>query len=161
MAFSPFIGGPATIDHENIVKQYSASPIMLGRGHVLFEPDGPVWVRLYSSNLAQRIYTDDSQFQSVHASDYHPQLALGCSDGTCSTTNTLRSTRRGGSVVCSIHLIDRIVTNSPSIQPFFVHKIYQMDYSRNTDELRMLEQFLPVVVSPSSHMQIQFIDVAF
>lgn len=44
MAFSSFGGGPVTIDHENIVKAYSASPSMLGRGHTLLEPQGPVWV---------------------------------------------------------------------------------------------------------------------
>ncbi|KAF8912236.1 hypothetical protein CPB84DRAFT_1841910 [Gymnopilus junonius] len=103
LVFSPFAGGPITMDHENTVKAYSASPSMLGRGHSLFEPQGP----------------------SVHASDYHPQLAVGASDGSCSTTNLLRSTRRGGSV------------------PFFVHKIFQMDYSRNTKEYRMLDRFLP------------------
>jgi hypothetical protein len=32
------------MDHENMVKAYSASPSMLGRGHSLFEPQGPVWV---------------------------------------------------------------------------------------------------------------------
>jgi len=32
------------MDHENTVKVYSASPSMLGRGHSLFEPQGPVWV---------------------------------------------------------------------------------------------------------------------
>ncbi|KAF9556184.1 hypothetical protein CPC08DRAFT_694740 [Agrocybe pediades] len=105
LAFSPFTGGPITLDHENTVKSYSASPSMLGRGHSLFEPQGPVW--------------------SVHASDYHPQLAIGSADGTCSTTNMLRSTRRGGSV------------------PFFVYKIFQMDYNRNTKEYRMLDRFLP------------------
>jgi len=46
MAFSPYAGGPITLDHENTVKAYSASPSMLGRGHTLFEPQGPVWVRL-------------------------------------------------------------------------------------------------------------------
>ncbi|KAJ7712442.1 hypothetical protein B0H16DRAFT_1624941 [Mycena metata] len=106
MTYSPFGGGPITIDHENIVKVYSVSPSMLGRGHILMEPQGPIW--------------------SLHASDYHPQLAVGSADGACSTTNTLRSTRRGGSV------------------PFFVHKIYQMDYSRKTKELRMLERFFPL-----------------
>ncbi|KAF8163757.1 hypothetical protein B0H34DRAFT_650320 [Crassisporium funariophilum] len=105
LAFSPFAGGPITIDHENTVKAYSASPSMLGRGHSLLEPQGPVW--------------------SVHASDFHPQLAVGASDGTCSTTNTLRSTRRGGSV------------------PFLVYKIFQMDYNRNKKEYRMLDRFLP------------------
>lgn len=44
MPYSPFAGGPITIDHENIVKAYSASPSMLGRGHTLVEPNGPVWV---------------------------------------------------------------------------------------------------------------------
>ena len=37
--------------------------------------------------------------QSVSASDYHPQLAVGSADGTCCTTNGLRATRRGGYVV--------------------------------------------------------------
>ncbi|KAG6882978.1 hypothetical protein C0993_008426 [Termitomyces sp. T159_Od127] len=105
MAFSPFGGGPVTIDHENIVKAYSASPSMLGRGHTLLEPQGPVW--------------------SVNASDLHPQLAVGSADGCCTTTNLLRSTRRGGSV------------------PFFIHKIYQLDYSRTTGMYRMLERFFP------------------
>ncbi|KDR69360.1 hypothetical protein GALMADRAFT_256215 [Galerina marginata CBS 339.88] len=105
LAFSAFGGGPITMDHENTVKAYSAPPSMLGRGHSLFEPQGPVW--------------------SVSASEYHPQLAVGAADGSCSTTNTLRSTRRGGSV------------------PFFVHKIFQMDYNRNTKEYRMLDRFLP------------------
>ncbi|KAJ7644297.1 hypothetical protein FB45DRAFT_1053081, partial [Roridomyces roridus] len=106
MTYSPFGGGPITIDHENIVKVYSVSPSMLGRGHILMEPQGPIW--------------------SLSASDYHPQLAVGSADGVCSTTNALRSTRRGGSV------------------PFFVHKIYQLDYSRKTQELRMLERFYPL-----------------
>ena len=30
-------------------------------------------------------------------------------------------------------------------QPFLVHKIYQLDYSRKDGEYRMLEQFLPKV----------------
>ncbi|KAG5644404.1 hypothetical protein DXG03_008571 [Asterophora parasitica] len=68
MAFSPFGGGPVTIDHENIVKAYSASPSMLGRGHTLLEPQGP---------------------------------------------------------------------------PFFIHKIYQLDYSRKEGKYRMLDRFLP------------------
>ncbi|OCH93813.1 hypothetical protein OBBRIDRAFT_817558 [Obba rivulosa] len=105
LCYSAYAGGVITIDHENMVKSYSLSPAMLGRGHTILEPDGPPW--------------------SVHASDYHPQLAVGASDGSCLTTNTLRSTRRGGSV------------------PFLMHKIYQLDYSRTTGEFRMLERFLP------------------
>ncbi|KIJ68908.1 hypothetical protein HYDPIDRAFT_144326 [Hydnomerulius pinastri MD-312] len=105
--YSAFAAGPVMIDHDNTVKAYSISPSMLGRGHVLMEPDGPVW--------------------SVNASDYHPQLAVGSADGSCVTTNMLKSTRRSGAV------------------PFFIHKIYQLDYSRKTGEFRMLEQFLPQV----------------
>ncbi|KAG1890876.1 hypothetical protein F4604DRAFT_1888594 [Suillus subluteus] len=103
--YSAFAGGPIMIDHDNTVKGYSVSPSTLGRGHVLLEPDGPVW--------------------SVSASDYHAQLAVGSADGSCVTTNTLKSTRRGGSV------------------PFFFHKIFQLDYSRKTGEFRMLDHFLP------------------
>ncbi|KAG1734326.1 hypothetical protein EDB19DRAFT_1896481 [Suillus lakei] len=94
--YSAFAGGPIMIDHDNTVKAYSISPSTLGRGHVLLEPDGPVW--------------------SVSASDYHAQLAVGSADGSCVTTNTLKSTRRGGSV---------------------------LDYSRKTGEFRMLDHFLP------------------
>ncbi|KAI6136441.1 hypothetical protein F5141DRAFT_995226 [Pisolithus sp. B1] len=103
--YSVFAAGPVMIDHDNTVKAYSVSPTMLGRGHILMEPDGPVW--------------------HVHASDYHPQLAVGSADGSCSTTNLLKSMRRGGLV------------------PLFVHKIYQLDYSRKTGEYRMLEHFIP------------------
>ena len=44
MPWSPYAGGPVTIDHENAVKAYSISPSMMGRGHMLLEPGGPVWV---------------------------------------------------------------------------------------------------------------------
>ncbi|KAI0797510.1 hypothetical protein C8Q75DRAFT_738495 [Abortiporus biennis] len=108
VCYSTYYGGPITIDQENTVKAYSLAPTMLGRGHRLLEPDGPVW--------------------SVTASDYHPQLAIGVADGSCLTTNTSRSTRRGGAV------------------PFLVHKVYQVDYSRDTEEYRMLEHFLPTEV---------------
>ncbi|KAG9318901.1 hypothetical protein JVU11DRAFT_1011 [Chiua virens] len=106
-AYSAFATGPIMIDHDNTVKSYSISPSMLGRGHILMEPDGPVW--------------------TVNTSEYHPQLAVGSADGSCTTTNTLKSTRRGGTV------------------PFLVHKIYQVDYSRKTGAFRMLEHFLPQV----------------
>lgn len=88
-----------TIDHENTVKLYSLTPSMLGRGHVILEPGGPVWVRCV---FTYNHITSESyhRFQSIHASDCHPQLAVGVTDGSCLTTNSLRSTRRGGSVVC-------------------------------------------------------------
>ncbi|KAI0080527.1 hypothetical protein K474DRAFT_202496 [Panus rudis PR-1116 ss-1] len=105
ICYSTYCGGPITIDHDNAVKVYSLTPSMLGRGHKLLETDGPVW--------------------SVNASDYHPQIAIGVSDGSCLTTNAMRSTRRGGTV------------------PFLLHKIFQLDYSRKTKEYRMLEHFLP------------------
>ena len=46
VAYSPYGGGPVTIDHESTVKAYSVSPLMLGRGHELLEPSGPIWVRM-------------------------------------------------------------------------------------------------------------------
>ncbi|KZV71848.1 hypothetical protein PENSPDRAFT_650271 [Peniophora sp. CONT] len=78
MPWSPYAGGPVTIDHENAVKAYSISPSMMGRGHLLLEPAGPVW--------------------SASASEYHPQLAVGSADGSCIIANMLRSSRRGGMV---------------------------------------------------------------
>ncbi|KAJ8468928.1 hypothetical protein ONZ51_g9335 [Trametes cubensis] len=78
MEFSAYTGSAVTIDHENMVKAYSVSPSMLGRGHTILEPNGPIW--------------------SIATSDYHPQLAIGVTDGSCLTTNTMRTTRRGGLV---------------------------------------------------------------
>ena len=46
MCFSPYAGSAVTIDHENTVKAYSVAPSMLGRGHTLVEPNGPIWVRV-------------------------------------------------------------------------------------------------------------------
>jgi transcription factor C subunit 6 len=51
LTFSPYTGGPITMDHDNTVKAYSASPSMLGRGHSLVEPQGPVWVRWLATKV--------------------------------------------------------------------------------------------------------------
>jgi transcription factor C subunit 6 len=83
-AFSPFISGLVTIDHENIIKVCSLSPTTLGKGHELVEPGGPVIL------------------QSLATSDYHPQLAIGSADGTCTTANMLGSTRRSAGAVSVI-----------------------------------------------------------
>ncbi|TRM55617.1 WD40-repeat-containing domain protein [Schizophyllum amplum] len=88
MAYAPYGAGIMTIDHDNIIKLYSVSPSMLGRGHLLVEPQGPVW--------------------SVSASDYHPQMAVASADGTCLTTNMLRGTRKGGSVPFFYHKIFQV-----------------------------------------------------
>ena len=87
--------------------------------------------------------------QSLASSDYHPMLAMGITDGSCMTTNTLKSTRRGGLVVrvaSHNHAFRGIDTPT---QPPLEHKIYQLDYSRALGEFRMLEQFLPKVRLPS------------
>ncbi|KAH8828172.1 hypothetical protein DL96DRAFT_1669346 [Flagelloscypha sp. PMI_526] len=96
MIYGPYVSGPITIDHENIVKAYSASPSMLGRGHLLLEPQGPIW--------------------SIHASDYHPQIAVGSADGSCYTSNSLRSTRRGGSVA-EYRMLDRFLPQETPDRP--------------------------------------------
>jgi hypothetical protein len=77
---------------------------MLKRGHTLFEPQGPVWVRSHCLDVVVHLVDlcDLILLQSIHASDYHPQLVGASADGSCSTTNLLRSTRRGGSVVRSL-----------------------------------------------------------
>ena len=49
ICYSPYAGSAITIDHENIIKAYSVAPSMLGRGHTLLELNGPIWVRLQSS----------------------------------------------------------------------------------------------------------------
>ncbi|KAJ4495681.1 hypothetical protein C8J55DRAFT_494537 [Lentinula edodes] len=85
MSYSPYGGGLVTIDHDDAVKAYSASPKMLGRsrGHMLVEPQGPVW--------------------TISASDLHPQLAVGAADDI--------STRRGGSVPFFAHKIYQLDCN--------------------------------------------------
>ena len=55
MCYSTYAGSAVTIDHENIVKAYSVTPSMLGRGHTLLEPNGPIWVRLHPLLLTTRI----------------------------------------------------------------------------------------------------------
>ena len=71
------------MDHENTVKAYSASPsVMLGRGQSLVEPQG-----LSGCVRFPR--------KSIHISNFFlPQMAVGATDGTCSTTNSLRISRR-------------------------------------------------------------------
>ena len=51
MAYAAYGAGVMTIDHDNIIKLYSVSPSMLGRGHMLFEPQGPVWVSEYDDPM--------------------------------------------------------------------------------------------------------------
>ncbi|EKM55117.1 uncharacterized protein PHACADRAFT_161079 [Phanerochaete carnosa HHB-10118-sp] len=104
ICFSTYCGGPICVD-QGFLKAISISPIFLNKGHTILDPEGPVW--------------------DVSASDYHPQVAAAVADGSVVTANTMRFTRRGGTV------------------PFLAHKIYQMDYSRKTGEYRMLEHFKP------------------
>ncbi|KAF8316837.1 hypothetical protein DL93DRAFT_2056052 [Clavulina sp. PMI_390] len=58
-------------------------------------------------------------------SNFHPHVATASADGTCMTTNGLKPLRRGSAV------------------PLLLHKIYQMDYNRNTGKYRMMENFIP------------------
>ncbi|KAF7291665.1 Pre-mRNA splicing factor [Mycena chlorophos] len=97
MTFSSYGGGPITIDHENIVKVFSLSPSMLGRGHILMEPEGPIW--------------------SLNASELHPSIAVGSADGVCSTTNSLRSTRRGGTVPFFFRMLEQFLPLEASDRP--------------------------------------------
>ncbi|EJD05772.1 uncharacterized protein FOMMEDRAFT_104009 [Fomitiporia mediterranea MF3/22] len=112
MTYSNFTEGVVTIDLDYSVKTYAMAPGILGRGNIVIESGGPVW--------------------SLHASDYHPLLALGSADGSLLTTNMLRATRR-----------------SPTT-PFLYYKIYQIDYSRNGGEYRMLDHFLPQEIPDKS-----------
>ncbi|KIY47203.1 hypothetical protein FISHEDRAFT_45794, partial [Fistulina hepatica ATCC 64428] len=118
------------VDHDNIIKLYSMTPSTLGRSNTLMEPQGP----------------------SVATSDYQPQLAVGSADGSCTTTNILRGSRKKNK---GLHRCQLPLTSPSSAlltalrQPFFVQKIHQMDYSRQLDEWRMLEHFLPQAGLPS------------
>ncbi len=95
VCYSTYSGGPISLD-QGQVKVISLAPVMLNKGHTLLDPDGPVLVCVTSSAVCDKLTL---YYQSVHASDYHPQLAVGVTDGSCITTNTLRATRPGGAVV--------------------------------------------------------------
>ena len=52
---------------------------------------------------------------------------------------------------CGRCFIFTTISKLTTIKPFFVHRIYQLDYSRKTGEYRMLERFVPQVsVLPSA-----------
>ncbi|GJE90687.1 hypothetical protein PsYK624_068310 [Phanerochaete sordida] len=102
--FSTYCGGHISVD-QGYLKAISLSPVLLNKGHTILDPEGPVW--------------------DVGASDYHPQVAAAVADGSVITTNTMRNTRRGGSV------------------PFLSHTIYQLDYNRKTGEYRMVDHLKP------------------
>jgi transcription factor C subunit 6 len=86
------------------------------------------------------------EHQSIATSDFHPHVAVGAADGSCQTTNLMKSTRKSEAVV-GRHRNQELGISALSHvhQPFFIHKIFQMDYNRTTGEYRMLENFLPYV----------------
>ncbi|KAI0086148.1 hypothetical protein BDY19DRAFT_996057 [Irpex rosettiformis] len=90
MCYSTYAGGPLSID-QGQVKAISFAPVMLNKGHIVTEPDGPVW--------------------HIGASDYHSQIAVGVADGTCQTTNSLRNMRKGGTVPHISHIIYQLDYN--------------------------------------------------
>ncbi|QRV99561.1 WD domain, G-beta repeat protein [Ceratobasidium sp. AG-Ba] len=61
----------------------------------------------------------------IATSDLHPQVAVASSDGTLTITNLLKYVRKG------------------SPMPSFIHTVYRMDYNYETNQLRMLDMFLP------------------
>jgi hypothetical protein len=70
-----------TTDHEMMVKTYSVSPSMLGRGHILLEPGGPVWVRLYQLMRSLCCHSDNSLSLSlvrIIIRMPHSALPMGC-----------------------------------------------------------------------------------
>lgn len=44
ITYSHYAGGVVGSDGENIMKAFSIHPTMLGRGHVILESSGPIWV---------------------------------------------------------------------------------------------------------------------
>ncbi|KAG8932075.1 hypothetical protein FRC02_001705 [Tulasnella sp. 418] len=85
VVFSPWCGGPITIEGEIAVKWYSMLPHVIGRGHGVLQTSGPVW--------------------ALSASDYHPYLASTSTDGSCCTTNVFKATRRRGKLPLFVHKI--------------------------------------------------------
>ncbi|KAG8967024.1 hypothetical protein FRC03_010871 [Tulasnella sp. 419] len=85
VVFSPWCGGPITIEGEIAVKWYSMLPHVIGRGHGVLQTSGPVW--------------------ALSASDYHPYLASASTDGSCCTTNVFKATRRRGKLPLFVHKI--------------------------------------------------------
>lgn len=58
VAYSPYTGGPIAIDRDNTVKEYSISPSLLGRGHLICDLQAPAWVCV-------RLEADLISFQTV------------------------------------------------------------------------------------------------
>lgn len=44
IVYSHHVGSAIVSDHENTVKNFGLAPPLLGRGHAILEPSGPVWV---------------------------------------------------------------------------------------------------------------------
>ncbi|KAF7976766.1 hypothetical protein HWV62_5766 [Athelia sp. TMB] len=76
--YTVYGGGVVTIDHENTIKAYSASAGMLGRGHALFEPNGPVWepVEKPTTNKAKAKLDARSALMSVATGVWPPIVGV-------------------------------------------------------------------------------------
>jgi transcription factor C subunit 6 len=151
IASGPYVGGALAVEHENVLKAFSVRADVLGRGHTVSETGGPIWVRRRSgATSASRNFCLKLSLQSISTSDYHPYIATAAADGTCMTVNLLKPLRRGGLVVSVIPVKQRNPTKSDLLtsiypKPIFIHKLYQMDYNRNTKQYRMLQNFIPLV----------------
>lgn len=145
-AYSAFATGPIMVDHDNTVKSYSVSPSMLGRGHILMEPDGPVWVGFWCL-AAHTIRLINYPVEREHVGlPSATRCGIGrwfVYDHQHAQVYTERWNSRASNATCSPNAGH--VDDSIHSQPFLVHKIYQLDYSRKTGEFRMLEHFLPQV----------------
>lgn len=76
IGFSPYIAGVISIDHENSVKVFSAAPSLLGKGHNLFNANGPIWVchvAWLSYGICNALNRASDPQTTIHIS---PQVAL-------------------------------------------------------------------------------------
>lgn len=164
MAFSPFTGGPITMDHENTVKAYSASPSMLGRGHSLMEPQGPVWVSYLSSDGSPCVhFSYDWKYAECTCLGFSSAAGRWCYRWNLFYHKYIEKNKTGrlsGMPFRSKKFWepDFWPMSSWKIKkPFLVYKIFQMDYNRNTKEYRMLDCFLPQVLFPA--LSSPFLDI--
>ncbi|KAF8327233.1 uncharacterized protein EI90DRAFT_3018294 [Cantharellus anzutake] len=112
--YAPYIGGVLVPEHDNLLKYYGLFPQLIGHGTTTLIANGPIW--------------------DISTSDFHPYVAVACSDGSVMTSCLMKNVRKAGS---SAH--------SQSPQPILQWKAYQMDYNSHTNQYRMLDNFLPMV----------------
>ena len=85
----------------------------------------------------------ESKLQSVSTSDYHTMLASGSADGSVKIGSSLNGLHRKRHHVSLLFQGEDWLTRQNIID----HRSFEMDYDEHTKEYRMVEDFVPEVMS--------------